>query len=130
MASGIVAKPQEKTQAHPVPSWIVSAAHRPVFWMLLVGLALRLITVLFLYQLQMSPARDHWAFGWETGKIAASIAAGHGFSSPLQGETGSTAWIPPLYPFLVAGIFKVLGIYTTASAVAILCVNSIFSAYN
>ena len=128
MASGIVTSAPRKTQAHPAPSWIASLAESPLLWMVLVGLALRLVAVAFLYPLQMPPARDHWVFGWETGKIAASIAAGHGFSSPLHGFTGSTAWIPPLYPYLLASIFKLLGIYSSASAIVILTANSIFSA--
>jgi hypothetical protein len=125
MASGIITSAPWKTQTRPIPN---RSAKSPLLWMFLVGLALRLVAVAFFYQLQMPPARDHWVFGWETAKIAASIASSHGFSSPLHGFTGSTAWIPPLYPYLLAGIFKLLGIYSTSSAVAVLVVNSVFSA--
>jgi hypothetical protein len=27
---------------------------------------------------QLNPARDHWVFGWETGRLARSLASGHG----------------------------------------------------
>src|SRR6266446_2569321 len=128
MAGGIITSSQYRTQTYAKPLRVERSYRSPLLWMVLVGLALRLVAVAFLYQLQMPPARDHWVFGWETGKIAASIASGHGFSSPLHGFTGSTAWIPPLYPYLLAGIFKLLGIYSAASAIAILAANSVFSA--
>jgi 4-amino-4-deoxy-L-arabinose transferase-like glycosyltransferase len=70
---------------------------------------------------------DHFAFGWEMGRIARSIASGQGFSSPYEGNTGPSAWEPPLYPYLMAGVFKVFGVYTYASAWALLIINSLFS---
>jgi hypothetical protein len=36
--------------------------------------------------------------------------------------------VPPLYPLLLAGVFKIFGVYTPASAWVILNINSIFSA--
>jgi 4-amino-4-deoxy-L-arabinose transferase-like glycosyltransferase len=62
------------------------------------------------------------------GRIAASIAAGHGFSNPFGPATGPTAWEPPLYPYLTAGVFLVFGIYSKASAFVLLTMNSVFSA--
>ncbi len=58
--------------------------------------------------------------GLEIGFVADSLLRGHGFSSPFGGETGPTALIAPGYPLLVAGIFKLLGTYSTASAIAIM----------
>src|SRR5436305_5493555 len=101
---------------------------KTLLWMALLGLALRLIVVGFLYQEQMPAARNHWVFGWETGQIAGSIASGHGFASPLHGETGATAWMAPLYPYLLAGVFKWFGSFTAVSALLILALNSLFSA--
>src|SRR5664280_1449345 len=49
--------------------------------------------------------------GFESCRIAASIVSGHGFSSPYGIPTGPTAWLPPVYPYLVAAVFKVLGVY-------------------
>jgi 4-amino-4-deoxy-L-arabinose transferase-like glycosyltransferase len=69
-----------------------------------------------------------FGFGFETGRIARSIALGQGFSSPFQPTTGPTAWLAPLYPYLLAGVFKVFGVYTIKSAIVILSINSIFSA--
>jgi 4-amino-4-deoxy-L-arabinose transferase-like glycosyltransferase len=72
-----------------------------------------------------------FGFGWETGRIARSIAMGHGFSSPFTIEyTGPTAWLAPIYPCILAAVFKVFGVYTFASSWVILTINSLFSALN
>jgi 4-amino-4-deoxy-L-arabinose transferase-like glycosyltransferase len=63
----------------------------------------------------------------ETGNIAYSLAAGHGFSSPYWQETGPTAWLTPVYPALVAGVFLVFGIHTAHSFFAIVFLNILFS---
>lgn len=96
--------------------------------MVMVALALRLIVMIFLLPEQLEPQRDHWHFGYETGRIARSIVEGKGFSSPLFADTGPTAWMTPVYPYIVAGVFKVFGVYTTASAVVLLSLNALTSA--
>jgi 4-amino-4-deoxy-L-arabinose transferase-like glycosyltransferase len=63
----------------------------------------------------------------ETGNIAFSLAKGHGFSSPYWQETGPTAWLTPVYPTLVAAIFKIFGIHTPHSFFAIVFLNILFS---
>src|SRR5207249_4702739 len=70
----------------------------------------------------------HWEFGWETGRIAYSLATGHGFASPLYGAEGPTAWMGPVYPFVLSIVFRLFGSFTTGSAVAILALNGVFSA--
>jgi len=67
-------------------------------------------------------------FQTETGHIAYSIASGKGFSSPFQRDTGPTAWLAPVYPYLLAGIFKLFGVYTLASFFVALSLNILFSA--
>lgn len=103
--------------------------------MVVVALLLRILIILCFhtYELQTrvvtnQPSGPHFAFGFETGSIAGSLARGEGFSSPFGVSTGATAWIAPVYPLMCAAIFKVFGIYTTASAVVILSLNSIFAA--
>jgi 4-amino-4-deoxy-L-arabinose transferase-like glycosyltransferase len=78
---------------------------------------------------QISPqALSIVPFQTETGHIAYSIASGKGFSSPFQRDSGPTAWLAPVYPYLLAGIFKVFGIYTLPSFFAALALNILFSA--
>jgi 4-amino-4-deoxy-L-arabinose transferase-like glycosyltransferase len=91
----------------------------------LVAFSVRLLLMLYTQSFQI---QDTWKFGFETGRIASSIALGQGFSSPLQGPSGPSAWLPPLYPYLLAGIFSIFGIYSSASALVALTLNSLFSA--
>ena len=99
-----------------------------LFWIVLVALALRLVVMSFLYPERADPTRDHWRCGGEAGRIARSIVQGEGFSNPLFGKTGPTAWLAPVFPYLLAGIFKVLGVYSKASAIAVLALDCLFSA--
>ncbi len=96
--------------------------------MVALALVLRLAVMYFLLPEQLDSARDHWKFGYETGRIARSIVEGHGFSSPLFADTGPTAWMTPVYPYIVAGVFRTLGIYTKSSAIVLLSLNALFSA--
>jgi 4-amino-4-deoxy-L-arabinose transferase-like glycosyltransferase len=66
-------------------------------------------------------------FEQETGNIAYALASGKGFSSPFRRETGPTAWLTPVYPLLVAGIFRVFGIFTRGSFFAVVFLNAVFS---
>ncbi|MBI3646723.1 MAG: glycosyltransferase family 39 protein [Acidobacteriales bacterium] len=102
--------------------------YRELLLIVVVALALRLLVMAFLYPEQLSPERDHWKFGYETGRIARSIVEGKGFSNPLFEETGPTAWMTPVYPCLVAGVFKIFGVYTKASALVLLSLNALMSA--
>jgi 4-amino-4-deoxy-L-arabinose transferase-like glycosyltransferase len=95
--------------------------------MLLVGLAIRMVVVAIAYPLQLDPRLDHQEFAYEMGKVAKAIALGQGYSSPLYGPTGPTAWVPPVYTYLLAWTFKIFGIYTAASAIVMLLLGSIFS---
>jgi hypothetical protein len=66
-------------------------------------------------------------FGYETGRIARSIATGKGFSSPLNVDTGPTIWLTPVYPYLLAGIFKLFGVYSYASLMVAVMINVLFA---
>ena len=71
---------------------------------------------------------DHFDFGFEGGRIARSLVEGHGYANPFNGVSGPTAWIPPLYPLLLALSFKLFGVYTNAAAFFVMTVDSLFSA--
>ena len=66
-------------------------------------------------------------FETETGSIAFALATGKGFSSPFRKETGPTAWLTPVYPLLVAGVFRVFGVFTANSFFAVVLLNALFS---
>jgi 4-amino-4-deoxy-L-arabinose transferase-like glycosyltransferase len=64
----------------------------------------------------------------ETTGIAASIASGRGFASPFPlAHTGTTAWLCPIYPYLVAGIFRLSGIFTPNSLLLVQILNCLFA---
>lgn len=62
------------------------------------------------------------------GRIARALATGHGYANPFNWNTGPTAWEPPLYPLLLAAVFKLCGVYSALSGWVILSLNSVFSA--
>ena len=93
-------------------------------WMIAVGLGVRIASLLISKSYHVE---GHWHV-WEMSAIGFSLAVGHGFGSPWGGLTGPTAWTAPLYPFLVALIFRIFGVLTPAAALALFTFNSIFSA--
>ncbi len=102
---------------------------RYLFRVVLAALAVRLIVVYFVYPSFLAPGRDHWEFGYEVGKLARSIVLGHGFGNPYYGgDTGPTAMVCPIFPYILAGVMAIFGIYTKAAALVILSLNSLFSA--
>jgi 4-amino-4-deoxy-L-arabinose transferase and related glycosyltransferases of PMT family len=96
-----------------------------LFW---IAFAVRVLYILLARTYHVRLANDHFQFAWEMGRIARALANGYGFADPFAGHTGPTAWSPPVYPLLLAGIFKLFGVYSNASALVILIINSIFSA--
>jgi 4-amino-4-deoxy-L-arabinose transferase-like glycosyltransferase len=98
------------------------------FWMVAVALFLRVGWIIVGHTYKFKVIDNNFGFGWEMGRIGAAIASGRGFSDPFGAATGPTAWEPPLYPYLIAGVFQIFGIYSRSSAFVLLTINSIFSA--
>ena len=103
------------------------AAATSMWLIVLVALAARLG---FAWYKERQIPRDVLApasFAQETGSISSALASGKGFSSPFLKETGPTAWLTPVYPLLVAGIFRAFGIFTRPSFFAVVFLNALFS---
>jgi 4-amino-4-deoxy-L-arabinose transferase-like glycosyltransferase len=96
-----------------------------MFW---VGLAIRILYITLGHSYHFRAIQDHFQFGWEVGRIARALVTGRGYSDPFMGPSGPTAWCPPVYPLLVAAVFKLFGVYSALSAWTILSINSVFSA--
>jgi len=93
-----------------------------------VALVVRLGYECIAHTYRIRPVEDHVYFGWEMGRVARALATGRGFADPFRGHTGPTAWVSPLYPVLLAGIFRIFGVYSQASAVIAISLNCLFSA--
>lgn len=103
------------------------AIPRTVWRMVLLSFVLQLAAIGIFRQYRTRTIEDHFGFGFEMGRVGRSIALGQGFSNPYGDDTGPSAWEPPLYPYLIAAVFKVFAIYTYASAWVLLSINSIFA---
>ncbi len=106
----------------PIKIWVVSL---PVI--LAVALAMRLAFAADFIHKNPSHALGVIPFLFEPGNIARSLATAHGFASPFRVETGPTAWMAPVYPMLLAGVFRVFGIYTYQAFLAAVALNIAFS---
>ena len=69
-----------------------------------------------------------FSFGYEMGRVARALVTGYGFADPFIGHTGPTAWVPPLYPWILAGVFRLTGVYTALSAWIILAFDCVLNA--
>lgn len=63
----------------------------------------------------------------EAGNIAQGLTQGQGFCCVFRQPTGPTAWLTPVYPLLLAGIFKLFGVFTVNSFYAAALCNCLFS---
>ena len=105
-----------------------SKARTSLPWIVVVAFLLRLAYILLAHTYRVKPDEDYFSFGYEMGRIGRAIASGRGFADPFGPQTGPTAWEPPLYPYLIALVFKLTGVYSHLSAFILLAINSIFSA--
>jgi Dolichyl-phosphate-mannose-protein mannosyltransferase len=63
----------------------------------------------------------------EAGSIAQGLTQGQGFCCVFRQTTGPTAWLAPVYPLLLAMIFKLFGVFTVKSFYVAALLNCIFS---
>ncbi|HTV83038.1 MAG TPA: glycosyltransferase family 39 protein [Acidobacteriaceae bacterium] len=103
----------------------LSRAPWKIFW---IALAVRIAYMTLARTWRIRPYFHHFAFGYEMGRIARSLATGYGYASPFHGHTGPTAWVAPLFPWILAGVFKVFGVYTPISAWVILAFDCVLNA--
>lgn len=68
-------------------------------------------------------------WGGEMVSVANSIAMGNGFASPYIAQTGPTALMPPVYPYLLSILFRLFGPHSELAGIAALGLNVIFSAF-
>jgi 4-amino-4-deoxy-L-arabinose transferase-like glycosyltransferase len=117
----------DRTISSSPPLNLVASVRLPwiIFW---AGFLVRTLYLTFAHTYRFSPFEEHFTYGYEMARIARALVTGYGYADPFSGHTGPTAWIPPIYPLIIAGVFKLTGIYTAASAWILLTINSLFSA--
>lgn len=93
----------------------------------LVAFILRVAYFLYMSHLIPQTVLAQVPFQNEVGNVAWVLAQGHGFCCLFREATGPTAWLAPIYPLLVATIFKVFGAFTLRSFAALVSLNCIFS---
>ena len=104
-----IAEEQARETGTLVSGWRRIRASLP--WIVVIAFVLRLCWIVIGHTYRFKTTDNNFSFGWEMGRIAASIASGHGFSNPFGPPTGPTAWEPPLYPYQVAAVFHIFGSY-------------------
>ena len=106
-----------------MPGKLRTRTIRMLFVSMAIGLAIRLAVIPFVYREWLDPfVLDHWAFG----RVARSLASGHGFGNTFA-NTGASALMPPVYAFVLATIFRIFGTYSIASIFAAAALNSLIS---
>jgi 4-amino-4-deoxy-L-arabinose transferase-like glycosyltransferase len=104
-----------------------TSPHRSLLIIVLVALALRLAIVPFAsssFENLMDADHIH---AWEQGNVARALVAGQGFGSPFN-STQPSAVMPPVYPLIVAAFFRIFGVHTAQSIVAIHAFDCLISA--
>src|SRR5208282_5692136 len=93
------------------------------------ALAMAFRTAFLLYKACLIPGEVLAAvpFQNEAGNVAAALAQGHGYCCLFREPTGPTAWLSPVYPLLLAALFKLFGTFTLSSFYAAVLLNCIFS---
>jgi 4-amino-4-deoxy-L-arabinose transferase-like glycosyltransferase len=96
-----------------------------LFLIVLVAMMVRATFNRMDYMMEGVPAQ----YGYENGRIATAIVTGHGFSNPYPNAvTGATAQQPPVYIYLLAGIYKMFGVQSATSYLVASTLNGLFSA--
>jgi Dolichyl-phosphate-mannose-protein mannosyltransferase len=103
------------------------AALTSVWSILAVAILLRTLFVWYYVHGRTEHALGVIPFLSEPGNIAHSLALGQGFSSPFLVNTGPTAWVAPVYPGILAAVFRVFGVYTYHSFLAAVVLNIAFT---
>ena len=71
---------------------------------------------------------DILPFGAEVCSIAESIVEGRGYSTPFYLHSGPTSWIAPLYPYTMALLFRIFGVWSDASALVMIWLQCLMAA--
>ena len=112
------------TSASPAAQSPPERLARPVAYLLrvvLIAFLLRAGGLILLRSYRANLGND------ESVHIAGSLASGHGFSNPFGGNTGPTAWLGPVYPFVLSRFFVLFGVQTRTAVFFAILFNGLLS---
>jgi 4-amino-4-deoxy-L-arabinose transferase-like glycosyltransferase len=92
-----------------------------------VAMALRVAFLLYKASLIPAEVLAEVPFQNEVGNVASALAQGQGFCCLFRQPTGPTAWLAPVYPLLIASIFKLFGTFTLSAFFASVTLNCLCS---
>jgi len=99
-----------------------ASLRRLLLKIVVIGLLLRVSGMVLMHSYRVKLDFD------EGAHIAAAIASGQGFSNPFGPATGPTAWLGPLFPFVLSRFFIAFGTYTPTAIFWVLVFNCTVSA--
>jgi 4-amino-4-deoxy-L-arabinose transferase-like glycosyltransferase len=113
---------EKNSSAQTASNWPAEErkARRLLILVVLVALALRIFVTLL-------PIGGDQMHIRQQGRVAEALLAGRGFGSPFRSNQVA-AIMPPVYPLIVAAFFKLFGVQTTASILAVHVFDSALSA--
>lgn len=102
-------------------------AARSVWFIFAIALASRLAIMLALYNSPQLPLSAFWDTGLEMGRVSSALLKTGELRSPFLLDSGPSAVMTPVYPLLIAGIFKALGTKTAPAAWAVMVLQALLS---
>ena len=106
----------------------LNAFGRAFPWIFWIALLVRITFMTLARTWHVRPYDDHFALGYEMGRIGRALATGYGYADPFRGHTGPTAWVPPIYPWILAADFRLFGVYSALSAWVVLALDCVLNA--
>jgi len=85
-----------------------------------------IVATALLFERITHPTLQRLHLGAEYFHVARALADGRGFSDPFGEATGPTAWMPPVFPMLLAALLRVFGSKNAAaSGVTVLMITAL-----
>ena len=104
------------------------ARRRSLLALCALALALRLVAIFALDTPGDAQGQTPWRWGGESACLAQSLAEGRGYGDPWCKATGSSSWLTPPYPALVAALMRAFGGVTPSTALALFTLQALASA--
>jgi len=108
-----------------IESWL----HNKTFaiWAAILTVSVRLGTSFAFRTYQFDTAKDHWAFGYEWGRVAKWLVESNTYT---LGGSSAASIVEPVYAFIIAAFFYVFGPFTTSAALSLIVFQSLLCGLN